>query len=107
MTYHLLSFRLTNRVICKWVTAEVKNFVKLHPEGQLSQNMPNPVRTLATILHYQLKNETSIKISITATSKLFGTLEKLLHQALKGVHYESGSQKHRREDAAHAGLLLQ
>ena len=35
-----------------------------------------------------------------ATSKLFGTQEKLLHQALKGVHYESGSQKCRWEDAA-------
>ena len=60
------------------------------PDGQLSQNLPNPVRTLASILHYQLKNETSIKISITASSKLFGTQEKPLHQALKGVHYESG-----------------
>ena len=40
------------------------------PDGQLSQNLPNPVRTLAAILHYQLKNETGIKITITATSKL-------------------------------------
>ena len=60
------------------------------PDGQLSQNLPNPVRTLAAILHYQIKNETGIKIAIMATSKLFGTQEKLLHQALKGVHYESG-----------------
>ena len=36
-----------------------------------------------------------------ATSKLFGTQEKPLHQALKGVCYESGSQKCRWEDAAH------
>ena len=36
-----------------------------------------------------------------ATSKLFGAREKLLCQALKGVHYESGSQKCRWEDAAH------
>ena len=60
-----------------------------------------PVRALTAILHYQLKNETGIKISITATSKLFGTQEKLLLQALKGVHYESGLQKCRWEDAAH------
>ena len=77
-----------------------KSTTQLHwsdmvPDGKLSQNLLNPVRTLAAILHYQLKNETGIKISITITSKLFGTLEKLLHQALKGVHYESGSQKHR------------
>ena len=61
------------------------------PDGQLSHNLPNPARTLAAILHYQ--NETRIKIAIMATSKLFGTQEKLLHQALKGVHYESGTQK--------------
>ena len=71
------------------------------PDGQLSPNLPNPVRTLAAILHYQLKNETRIKVSITATSKVFGTQEKLLPQALKGVHYESGSQKCRQEGAAH------
>ena len=71
------------------------------PHGQLSQNLPNPVRTLAAILHYQLKNETGIKVSIMATSKVFGTQEKPLHQALKGVCYESSSQKHRQEDAAH------
>ena len=35
-----------------------------------------------------------------ATLKLFGTPEKPLYQALKGVHYESGSQKCRWEDAA-------
>ena len=63
------------------------------PDGPLSHSLPNPVRTLAAILHYQLKNETGIKISITATSKLFGAQEKLLCQALEGVFYESGSQK--------------
>ena len=63
------------------------------PDGQLSQNLLNPVRTLAAILYYQLKNETRIKVSITATSKLFGTQEKPLHQALKEVYYGSGSQK--------------
>ena len=63
------------------------------PDGQLSQNLPNPVRTLTAILHYWLKNETGIKIAITATSKLFGTQEKPLCQALNGVCYESGMQK--------------
>ena len=44
--------------------------------------------------------ETRIKVFITATSKLFGTQEKLLCQALKRVCYKSGSQKCRREDTA-------
>ena len=69
------------------------SLVDMIPDGQLSQNLLNPVSTLAAILHYQLKNETGIKISIMATSKVFGTQEKPLCQALKGVHYESGSQK--------------
>ena len=63
------------------------------PDGQLSQNLLGPVRNLAAILHYQLKNEIRIKVSIMATSKLSGTQEKPLYQALRGVHYESGSQK--------------
>ena len=74
------------------------------PYGQLSQNLLHPIRTLAAILHYQLKNETRIKVFITSTSKVFGTQEKPLHPALKGVHYESSSQKCRQEDAAHDKL---
>ena len=35
------------------------------------------------------------------TAKLFGTQEKPFHLALKGVHYESGTQKCRCLDAAH------
>ena len=65
------------------------------PDGQLAQNLLDPVRTLAAMLHYQVKNETGIKVSILATLKVFDTQEKLLHQALKGVHYESGMQKQR------------
>ena len=34
------------------------------------------------------------------TAKLFGTQEKPFHQALKGVCYESGTQKCRHLDAA-------
>ena len=49
------------------------SLVDMVPDGQLSQNLLNPVRTLAAILHYQLKNETGIKIPIMAISKLFGT----------------------------------
>ena len=71
------------------------------PDGQQAQNLPGPVRTLAEILHYQLKNETGIKVLILATSTLFGTQEKPLRQALKGVHYESRSQKRRCESVAH------
>ena len=67
------------------------SLVDMVPNGQLSENLMHPVRVLAAILHYQLKIETGIKIM--ATSKLFGTQEKPLHQALKGVHYESGLQK--------------
>ena len=71
------------------------------PDGSKSQNLPNPVQTLAVILHYQVKNEAGIKVSILQTVKLFGTQEKPFHQALKGVCYESSTQKSRHLDAAH------
>ena len=71
------------------------SLVDMVPDGQLTQNLPNPVRTLAAILHYQLKNKTGIKVSIMAPSKVFGTQDKQLHQALKGVHY---SPVHRNTD---------
>ena len=66
-----------------------------------SQNLPVPVQTLAVILHYQVKNEAGIKVSIAQTAKLFATQEKPFHQALKGVCYESGTQKCRHLGAAH------
>ena len=71
------------------------------PDGSKSQNLPVPVQTLAAILHYQVKNEAGIKVSIAQTAKLFATQEKPFHQALKGVHYESSTQKCRCLDAAH------
>ena len=77
------------------------SLVDMVPDGSKSQNLPNPVQTLAAILHYQVKNEVGIKVSITQTAKLFGTQEKLFCEALKGVHYESGTQKHRCLDAAY------
>ena len=38
---------------------------------------------------------------ILATLTIFGTEEKPLRQALKGVHFQSRSQKRRRESAVH------
>ena len=52
-------------------------------------------------LHYQVKNKASIKVSIVQKAKLFATQKKPFHQALKGVHYESGTQKCRHLDTAH------
>ena len=71
------------------------------PDGSKSQNLPVPVQTLAVILHYQVKNEAGIKVSIAQTAKLFGSQEKPFCQALKGVCYESGTQKCRRLDTAY------
>ena len=70
------------------------------PDGSKSQNLPVPVQTLAVILHYQVKNEAGIKVSIAQTAKLFATQKKLFCQALKGACYESGTQKHRCLDEA-------
>ena len=77
------------------------SLVDMVPDGSKSQYLPVPVQTLAVILHYQVKNEAGIKVSITQTAKLFGTQEKLFPQALKGVCYEPGTQKYRHLDVAH------
>ena len=61
------------------------SLVDMVPDGLKSQNLLNPVRTLAAILHYQVKNKVGIKVSIAQTAKLFGIQEKPFHQALKGV----------------------
>ena len=71
------------------------------PDGKEAQNLPRPVKTLVAIIHYEVKTETGIRISIAAMSQLFGTQEKSLWQALKGVKYESGTQKCRWESATH------
>ena len=71
------------------------------PDGSKSQNLPVPVQTLAVVLYYQVKNKAGIKVSIVQIAKLFATQEKPFHQALKGVCYESGTQKCRHLDAAH------
>ena len=71
------------------------------PDGLKSQNLLNPVRTLAVILHYQVKIEVGIKVSIAQTAKLFGTQGRPFHQALKGVQYESSTEKCRHLDATH------
>ena len=66
----------------KYHTASLVDMV---PDGHKSQNLLNPVRTLAAILHYQVKNKVGIKVLIAQTAKLFGTQEKPFCQALKGV----------------------
>ena len=76
------------------------SLVDMVPDGCKYQNLPNPVITLAAILHYQVKNKAGIKVSIAQTAKLFGTQEKPFCQALKGAWYESGTQKCRHLDAA-------
>ena len=48
------------------------------PDGKEVQNLPGLVRTLAVIIHYEVKTETGIRILIAATSMLFGTQEKSL-----------------------------
>ena len=55
------------------------SLVDMVPNGLKSQNLLNPVRTLAVILHYQVKNEVGTKVSIAQTGKLFGTQEKPFH----------------------------
>ena len=71
------------------------------PDRSQAHNLPGPVRLLATVIHYEVKNETGIKTLVIATATTFGAQMKSLRQAMKGVQYKLGSQKCRCESAAH------
>ena len=58
------------------------------------------VQTFAATLSLSIKEENSVKTSIHGVSNQFDVLEKQLHQAVKGVKYESSSQKRRHKSAA-------
>ena len=60
-----------------------------------SMNLPASVKTLAAALMYLVKTKLGINTSINSTAKIFDVSEKKLRQGLKGVKYESGSQRKR------------
>ena len=65
------------------------------PSPAASMNLPTSVKTLAAALMYLMKTKLGINTSINSTAKIFNASEKKLRQGLKGVKYESGSQKKR------------
>ena len=60
-----------------------------------------PVQTVAAALAYLIKTEVGIETSISNTAKTYSVPEKKLRQGLKGVKYQSGSQRRRQESQGH------
>ena len=102
-------FRLLLQALCQPVIKpqghHVRQVKREAPEGHTilcmlpspaaSMNLPTSVKTLAAALMYLVKTELGINTSISSTAKIFDVLEKKLRQGLKGVKYESGSQRKR------------
>ena len=65
------------------------------PSPAACKNLAVPVQTVAAALAYLIKTEVSIETSISNTAKTYFVPEKKLRQGLKGVKYQSGSQRRR------------
>ena len=67
------------------------------PDGPQSHNLPGLVKLLAAAIHMEIKKEISIKDLMHGTATIFKTPEKSLQQAVKGMKYESNTQKNQHE----------
>ena len=65
------------------------------PSPAACKNLAMPVQMVAAALAYLIKTEVSIETSISNTAKTYSVPEKKLRQGLKGVKYQSGSQRRR------------
>ena len=68
--------------------------------AQRHTNLLTTVWTFAAALTLSIKDQYGIKASIHGVSNQFDVSEKQLHQAVKGVKYESSSQKWRHKSSA-------
>ena len=57
------------------------------------KNLVVPVQTVTAAVAYLIKTEVGIETSINNTAKTYFIPEKKLRQGLKGVKYESGTQR--------------
>ena len=71
------------------------------PSPAACKSLAMPVQMVAAAIAYLIKTEVSIKTSISNTAKTYSVPEKKLRQGLKGVKYQSGSQRRRWESQGH------
>ena len=65
------------------------------PSPAACKNLAVPVQTVTAAVAYLIKTEVGIKTSINNTAKTYFVPEKKLRQGLKGVKYETGTQRKR------------
>ena len=65
------------------------------PSPAACKNLAMPVQTVAATLAYLIKTEVDIETSINNTAKTYSVPEKKRRQGLKGVNYQSGTQRRR------------
>ena len=75
--------------------SEGRSLMCMLPSPAACKNLAMPVQTVAAALAYLIKTEVSIETSINNTAKTYSVPEKKLRQGLKGVKYQSGTQRRR------------
>ena len=65
------------------------------PSPAAYKKLEVPVQTVVAALAYLIKTKVGIETSISNTAKTYFVPEKKLRQGLKGVKYQSGSQRRR------------
>ena len=74
------------------------SFLEMLPNAKEAHNLLQAVNIFAAVLTFSVK-EHGVKSSICRILSVFDVPVKQLHQAVKGVKYESGSQKKRHKSA--------
>ena len=81
--------------------SEGRSIMCMLPSPAACKNLAVPMQMVAAALAYLIKTKVSIKTSISNTAKTYFLPEKKLRQGLKGVKYQSGSQRRRWESQGH------
>ena len=75
--------------------SEDHSLICMLPSLAACKNLAVPVQMVAAAIAYLIKTEVGIETSISNTAKTYSVPEKKLRQGLKGVKYQSGSQRRR------------
>ena len=75
--------------------SEGRSLMCMLPSPAACKNLAMPVQMVAAAVAYLIKTEVGIKTSINNTAKTYSVPEKKLRQGLKGVKYQSGTQRRR------------
>ena len=78
-----------------WPSPKKPAFRYIVPDSEKAHDLPIPVHILATVVAYSMKIKFGIKVLITSEAASYQVPEKKFWTCVKGVKYDSGTQKAR------------